>query len=88
VPQLRNRRDCHACGVAEHAAKLIPGRFVDLVEVDAGVEYQSDDTRELLDNVQYAPARGRYKVYLIDEVSHAFDHSSTRVEDAGEPPPM
>src|SRR6202050_2384252 len=53
---------CAAC------REIDAGRFVDLIEVDAASRTKVDDTRELLDNVQYAPTRGRYKVYLIDEV--------------------
>ena len=53
------------------------GRFVDLIEVDAASRTKVEDTRELLDNVRYSPTRGRYKVYLIDEVhmlsSHGFN---------------
>jgi DNA polymerase-3 subunit delta' len=51
------------------------GRFVDLIEVDAASRTKVEDTRELLDNVQYAPSRGRYKVYLIDEVHMLSTHS-------------
>src|SRR3974390_279852 len=56
------------CGVCTACREIDEGRFVDLLEVDAASRTKVDDTRELLDNVQYAPARGRYKVYLIDEV--------------------
>jgi DNA polymerase-3 subunit gamma/tau len=63
-------------------------RFVDLIEVDAASKTKVDDTRELLDNVQYAPARGRYKVYLIDEV-HMLSKSSFNalLKTLEEPPP-
>ncbi len=54
---------------------LTNGRFVDLLEIDAASRTKVDDTREILDNVQYAPTRGRYKVYLIDEV-HMLSKSS------------
>ncbi len=56
------------CGQCEHCVAIDEGRFVDLLEIDAASRTKVDDTREILDNVQYAPARGRYKVYLIDEV--------------------
>src|SRR5438477_11136902 len=56
------------CGVCASCLEIDAGRFPDLIEVDAASRTKVDDTRELLDNVQYAPARGRYKVYLIDEV--------------------
>ncbi len=56
------------CGECSACLEISEGRFVDLIEVDAASRTKVDDTRELLDNVQYLPARGRYKVYLIDEV--------------------
>src|ERR1700731_238998 len=55
------------CGVCASCREIDAGRFPDLIEVDAASRTKVDDTRELLDNVQYAPARGRYKVYLMDE---------------------
>ncbi len=63
------------CGQCSSCTEIDEGRFVDLIEVDAASRTGVDDTRELLDNVQYAPTRGRYKVYLIDEV-HMFSKSS------------
>ena len=56
------------CGVCTSCQEIASGRFIDLMEVDAASRTGVDDMRDLLDNVQYAPARGRYKVYLIDEV--------------------
>ena len=56
------------CGVCSSCKEIASGRFIDLMEVDAASRTGVDDMRDLLDNVQYAPARGRYKVYLIDEV--------------------
>ena len=56
------------CGECAACRAIDEGRFVDLIEVDAASRTRVDDTRELLDNVQYAPTSGRYKVYLIDEV--------------------
>jgi len=66
------------CGECGSCKDIDAGRFVDLLEVDAASRTKVDDTRELLDNVQYAPARGRCKVYLIDEVHMLSTHSSTR----------
>ncbi len=63
------------CGVCSSCVEIAQGRFVDLIEVDAASRTKVDDTRELLDNVQYRPSRGRYKVYLIDEV-HMLSRSS------------
>src|SRR5712672_2332483 len=63
------------CGVCAACREIDEGRFIDLIEVDAASNTKVDDTRELLDNVQYAPARGRYKVYLIDEVHMLSTHS-------------
>ncbi|MCG8370503.1 MAG: DNA polymerase III subunit gamma/tau [Proteobacteria bacterium] len=63
------------CGECSACVEIDEGRFVDLIEVDAASKTKVDDTRDLLDNVQYAPARGRYKVYLIDEV-HMLSKSS------------
>nr|WP_255473396.1 DNA polymerase III subunit gamma/tau [Kangiella sp. HZ709] len=63
------------CGECGSCVEIDEGRFVDLIEVDAASRTKVDDTRELLDNVQYRPTRGRYKVYLIDEV-HMLSNSS------------
>jgi DNA polymerase-3 subunit gamma/tau len=63
------------CGVCDICQDIDKGRFIDLLEVDAASRTKVDDTREILDNVQYAPSRGRYKVYLIDEV-HMLSRSS------------
>src|SRR3954463_10182948 len=63
------------CGVCGACREIDSGRFVDLIEVDAASRTKVDDTREILDNVQYAPTRGRYKVYLIDEVHMLSTHS-------------
>jgi DNA polymerase-3 subunit gamma/tau len=76
------------CGECSSCREIDEGRFVDLIEVDAASKTKVDDTRELLDNVQYAPARGRYKVYLIDEV-HMLSKSSFNalLKTLEEPPP-
>jgi DNA polymerase-3 subunit gamma/tau len=76
------------CGVCASCREIDAGRFVDLIEVDAASRTKVDDTRELLDNVQYAPARGRYKVYLIDEVHMLSTHSfNALLKTLEEPPP-
>ncbi len=76
------------CGECSTCLEIAEGRYVDLIEVDAASRTGVDDTRELLDNVQYAPTRGRYKVYLIDEV-HMFSKSSFNalLKTLEEPPP-
>jgi DNA polymerase-3 subunit gamma/tau len=76
------------CGICPACREIDEGRFVDLIEVDAASRTKVDDTRDLLDNVQYAPARGRYKVYLIDEV-HMLSKSSFNalLKTLEEPPP-
>lgn len=63
------------CGKCASCMAVDEGRFIDLIEVDAASRTKVDDTRELLDNVQYLPTSGRYKVYLIDEV-HMLSRSS------------
>lgn len=76
------------CGVCDACREIDEGRFVDLLEVDAASRTKVDQTRELLENVPYAPVRGRYKVYLIDEV-HMFSASSFNalLKTLEEPPP-
>ena len=76
------------CGVCAACREIDEGRFVDLIEVDAASRTKVDDTRDLLDNVQYAPTRGRYKVYLIDEVHMLSNHSfNALLKTLEEPPP-
>jgi DNA polymerase-3 subunit gamma/tau len=76
------------CGVCSVCKEIDEGRFVDLIEVDAASRTKVEDTRELLDNVQYSPSRGRFKVYLIDEV-HMLSTSSFNalLKTLEEPPP-
>ena len=76
------------CGECSACVEIDEGRFVDLIEVDAASKTKVDDTRDLLDNVQYAPSRGRYKVYLIDEV-HMLSRNSFNalLKTLEEPPP-
>jgi DNA polymerase-3 subunit gamma/tau len=76
------------CGVCNTCREIDEGRFVDLIEVDAASRTKVEDTRELLDNVQYAPTRGRFKVYLIDEVHMLSGHSfNALLKTLEEPPP-
>ncbi|HEX7029055.1 MAG TPA: DNA polymerase III subunit gamma/tau [Gammaproteobacteria bacterium] len=76
------------CGECAACREIDEGRFVDLIEVDAASRTKVDDTRELLDNVQYAPTRGRYKVYLVDEVHMLSNHSfNALLKTLEEPPP-
>ncbi|MFU8833310.1 MAG: DNA polymerase III subunit gamma/tau [Wenzhouxiangella sp.] len=75
------------CGVCEHCVAIDEGRFVDLLEIDAASRTKVDDTREILDNVQYAPAHGRFKVYLIDEVHMLSTHSFNALLKTLEEPP-
>jgi DNA polymerase-3 subunit gamma/tau len=76
------------CGECSACREIDEGRFVDLLEVDAASKTGVDDTRELLDNVPYAPVRGRFKVYLIDEVHMFSGHSfNALLKTLEEPPP-
>ena len=75
------------CGQCIHCKAIDEGRFVDLLEIDAASRTKVDDTRELLDNVQYKPAQGRYKVYLIDEVHMLSKHSFNALLKTLEEPP-
>jgi len=76
------------CGVCGACQAINEGRFVDLIEVDAASRTKVEDTRELLDNVQYAPTQGRFKVYLIDEVHMLSGHSfNALLKTLEEPPP-
>ena len=76
------------CGTCSACNEISEGRFVDLIEVDAASRSKVDETRELLANVQYRPTRGRYKVYLIDEVHMLSTHSfNALLKTLEEPPP-
>jgi DNA polymerase-3 subunit gamma/tau len=76
------------CGTCATCREIDEGRFVDLIEVDAASRTKVDDTRELLENVQYSPTRGRYKVYLVDEVHMLSTHSfNALLKTLEEPPP-
>ena len=75
------------CGQCDVCLEIDQGRFVDLLEIDAASKTKVDDTKEILDNVQYAPTRGRYKVYLIDEVHMLSRHSFNALLKTLEEPP-
>lgn len=76
------------CGQCAACIQVDAGSYIDLIEVDAASRTRVEDTRELLDNVQYAPASGRYKVYLIDEVHMLSGHSfNALLKTLEEPPP-
>lgn len=76
------------CGECSACREIAEGRFVDLIEVDAASRTKVEDTRELLENVQYAPTHGRFKVYLIDEVHMLSTHSfNALLKTLEEPPP-
>jgi DNA polymerase-3 subunit gamma/tau len=77
------------CGECGACVSIDEGRFVDLIEVDAASKTKVDDTRELLENVQYTPTAGRYKVYLIDEVHMLSNHSfNALLKTLEDPPPQ
>ena len=76
------------CGTCSSCLEVDQGRSVDLIEIDAASRTGVDDMRELLDNVQYAPTRGRFKIYLIDEVHMLSRHSfNALLKTLEEPPP-
>ncbi|MFA9420084.1 MAG: DNA polymerase III subunit gamma/tau [Gammaproteobacteria bacterium] len=76
------------CGSCSSCTEIDEGRSVDLIEIDAASRTGVDDMRELLDNVQYAPTRGRFKIYLIDEVHMLSKHSfNALLKTLEEPPP-
>ena len=76
------------CGECSACTSIAEGRFVDLIEVDAASRTKVEDTRELMENVQYAPTVGRFKVYLIDEVHMLSTHSfNALLKTLEEPPP-
>lgn len=76
------------CGKCSSCIEIDTGRFIDMLEIDAASRTKVEDTRELLDNVPYAPSRGRFKVYLIDEVHMLSNHSfNALLKTLEEPPP-
>ncbi|TCP97676.1 DNA polymerase III gamma subunit /DNA polymerase III tau subunit [Cricetibacter osteomyelitidis] len=75
------------CGECAHCKAIEEGSFIDLIEIDAASRTKVEDTRELLDNVQYKPVQGRYKVYLIDEVHMLSRHSFNALLKTLEEPP-
>ena len=76
------------CGKCQACVEISEGRFIDLIEVDAASRTKVEDTRELLDNILYAPTNGRFKIYLIDEVHMLSNHSfNALLKTLEEPPP-
>jgi DNA polymerase-3 subunit gamma/tau len=75
------------CGKCDACLAIDNGNFIDLIEVDAASRTKVEDTRDLLDNVQYLPARGRYKIYIIDEVHMLSGHSFNALLKTLEEPP-
>ena len=83
-----NLQNFNPCGHCAICIAVDEGRFLDLIEVDAASRTKVEDTRDLLDNAQYAPNQGRYKVYLIDEVHMLSGHSfNALLKTLEEPPP-
>jgi DNA polymerase-3 subunit gamma/tau len=83
-----NLQDSNPCGLCSVCIAVDEGRFLDLIEVDGASRTKVEDTRDLLDNAQYAPNHGRYKVYLIDEVHMLSGHSfNALLKTLEEPPP-
>ncbi len=82
-----NLQDFNPCGQCPVCRDLDEGRFLDLIEVDAASRTKVEDTRDLLDNAQYAPNQGRYKVYIIDEVHMLSGHSFNALLKTLEEPP-
>lgn len=76
------------CGKCENCYEIRQGRFIDLLEIDAASRTKVEDTRELLDDIQYAPSRGRFKVYLIDEVHMLSRYSFNALLKTLEEPPV
>ncbi|MEE9354505.1 MAG: DNA polymerase III subunit gamma/tau [Methylococcaceae bacterium] len=83
-----NLQEFNPCGECSVCQAFSAGRFLDLIEVDAASRTKVEDTRDLLDNAQYAPSQGQYKVYLIDEVHMLSGHSfNALLKTLEEPPP-
>jgi len=83
-----NLKESNPCGACDVCLAFDEGRFLDLIEVDAASRTKVEDTRDLLDNAQYAPNQGQYKVYLIDEVHMLSGHSfNALLKTLEEPPP-
>jgi len=76
------------CGKCQHCVAIKNGNFVDLIEIDAASRNKVEDTREILENVQYMPSQGRFKIYLIDEVHMLSNHSFNALLKILEEPPQ
>ncbi|MEE9396130.1 MAG: DNA polymerase III subunit gamma/tau [Methylococcales bacterium] len=87
VINCESRRGFEPCGQCSICSEVDEGRFIDLIEVDAASRTKVEDTRDLLENVQYAPNQGHYKVYLIDEVHMLSGHSFNALLKTLEEPP-
>lgn len=81
------RKGSEPCNVCSACIDISNGSFLDLIEIDAASRTRVDDTREILDNVQYAPSQGKFKVYLIDEVHMLSNHSFNALLKTLEEPP-
>lgn len=77
----------HPCGICQNCQDIDAGRFVDLIEIDAASRSKVEDTRDILDNILYAPLRGRFKIYLIDEIHMLSGHSFNALLKTLEEPP-
>ena len=75
------------CLVCETCISIEQGRFIDLIEIDGASRTRVEDTRDILDNVQYLPTQGRFKIYLIDEVHMLSQHSFNALLKTLEEPP-
>lgn len=82
-----DRQKAEPCGICASCQDLDSGRLVDLIEVDAASKTKVEDTRELLENILYAPSLGRFKIYLIDEVHMLSSHSFNALLKTLEEPP-
>ena len=82
-----NLQDNDPCDKCTSCLEINEGRYIDLIEVDAASRTKVEDTRDLLDNAQYAPNQGRYKVYIIDEVHMLSGHSFNALLKTLEEPP-
>jgi DNA polymerase-3 subunit gamma/tau len=84
----QTRKEAEPCGTCSQCQEFDESRYVDLIEVDAASRTRVEDTRDLMENVLYAPSQGRYKVYLIDEVHMLSTHSfNALLKTLEEPPP-
>ena len=76
------------CGKCHNCIAVKSGNFIDLIEVDAASRTKIEDTREILENIQYMPSQGRFKIYIIDEVHMLSNHSFNALLKTLEEPPQ